>query len=353
MVRATVRAILVCAIPLGLLGLAACQVPGDPRGALDAVNVVARSATASGWALDDDAPTVSIRVEISVDGRVAWSGTADTSRPDIDVVAPGAGEHHGYVASFSVPPGPHQVCAAAINVGPGLNNTQLGCTVAGPVDSAPFGVLDLVVKDSAVVGFTGWAIDPDVTDPTNVFATIDGLQLAQEPANIRRDDLGQAFPGFGSDHAFDGVIAVPFAKQLAGTGTLCVTAINIFRGQDTLLGCRTLAQATPVDQFNDPTYLHGQILGVSAPVGGSVNVVGRLFDDFNPPYSRGIYVHTAQSVAGGFRVLAADVTDDAGNSSTTISGLRSGLNRICLGGYESYGSEPIARTIDCVDLIVP
>ncbi len=58
-----------------------------------------------------------------------WPTAADQSRPDVAAVFPGYGDRRGFRFLVNAPKGQHTVCAVAINVGQGANNT-LGCRTA-------------------------------------------------------------------------------------------------------------------------------------------------------------------------------------------------------------------------------
>jgi hypothetical protein len=55
---------------------------------------------------------------------------ADTSRPDVAALHPAHGPAHGFDTTLDVAPGPHTVCAYAVNVGAGSGNPRLGCRTA-------------------------------------------------------------------------------------------------------------------------------------------------------------------------------------------------------------------------------
>jgi hypothetical protein len=115
-----------------LLGCQRITVPVyDPFGGMD-VTTSGSTVTVHGWTIDPDT-TNPIGVHVYSDGVGVAVTTANSSRPDVGRVH-GKGDNHGINASFTVSRGTHNVCAYAINVGKGTNNTQLGCqtiTVTG------------------------------------------------------------------------------------------------------------------------------------------------------------------------------------------------------------------------------
>ena len=115
-----------------LLGCQNITVPVyDPFGGMD-VTTSGSTVTVNGWTIDPDTANP-IDVHVYSDGVGASISTANASRPDVGRVH-GKGDNHGINASFTATPGNHNVCAYAINVGKGTNNTLLGCqtvSVAG------------------------------------------------------------------------------------------------------------------------------------------------------------------------------------------------------------------------------
>src|SRR4029078_2835334 len=77
---------------------------------------------------DKDKPTTATTVVISVDG-VLHQMTANTARPDIGTTYPDAGSNHGFVATYKLPEGSHQVCVTVHNIGYG-SNVKFSCRTA-------------------------------------------------------------------------------------------------------------------------------------------------------------------------------------------------------------------------------
>ncbi|AEE46625.1 hypothetical protein [Cellulomonas fimi] len=206
-----------------------------PTGFLDSVTVGASgTVTASGWALDPDT-TDPIPVHMYVDSA-STAFLADAVRTDVGA-AFGMGDKHGFTTSMTASPGTRSVCLWAINTGGGAN-THLGCrtvTVPQPaVNQAPTGFLDSVtVNPDGTVTASGWALDPDTTDPIPVHMYVDTASSAFL-ADTVRTDVGAAF-GKGDKHGF--TTTMPAAP---GSRNVCVWAINTTAGSNTMLGCRTV-----------------------------------------------------------------------------------------------------------------
>jgi hypothetical protein len=102
-----------------LLGCPALS--SNPFGSFDALYLANGVRRAAGWAVDPNTGQP-IEVHLYV-GPVGTRAVASRSRPDVAAIYPQFGSAHGFDAA--VPFG-DQVCAYAINVGPG-GNVLLGC----------------------------------------------------------------------------------------------------------------------------------------------------------------------------------------------------------------------------------
>ena len=93
----------------------------------------------------------------------------------------------------------------------------------------------------------GWAFDRDApTTPVTVRAYVGGSHgtpgvqvVSLGPADLRRADVAAAHPSAGPAHGFDATITT--VKR--GRQPVCVYALNIGAGSNTLLGCRTVTVA--------------------------------------------------------------------------------------------------------------
>jgi hypothetical protein len=99
----------------------------DPVGNFERATVSGTTVTVSGWALDEDVATQPLSVHLYVDGRWTARVLADANRADVGRVYPDAGAAHGWAGTLTLPSGPHQVCAYAINAGGGTVNPLLLC----------------------------------------------------------------------------------------------------------------------------------------------------------------------------------------------------------------------------------
>jgi hypothetical protein len=111
----------------GANGVLACQqvaVSSRAFGSLDVATRVANTVVVAGWAIDPDTRAAT-GVVISLDG-IEQATTADVRRVDLTLAYPDYGPSHGFGASLTgVAPGPHTVCAFALNAA--TQRTPLGC----------------------------------------------------------------------------------------------------------------------------------------------------------------------------------------------------------------------------------
>jgi hypothetical protein len=210
----------------------------NPIGRLDGVTVTGRTVSLFGWALDYDAPTTTLTVRVSVDGRAPTAIAAGVDRPDVARVYPGTGTSHGYATTFPLAAGTHTVCVAAQNVGQGSASPTLGCRTATVSAAAynPTGRLDPVTVSGGTLAIRGWAFDPDVpTRPISVRVSVDG-RVSLLTADTSRPDVGRAYPGVGDDHGYEMTASVA-----PGTHTVCAYGTNVGTGTtNPTLGCRSI-----------------------------------------------------------------------------------------------------------------
>ncbi|MEO7555234.1 MAG: SpoIID/LytB domain-containing protein [Acidimicrobiales bacterium] len=98
---------------------------GSPVGNLEADYRSGNDAVVQGWAIDPDT-TGPVEIDVLVDGTYAALQFASLARPDVGAAYPSYGPNHGFSLSVPVGGGAHQVCAWAINQGPGVTGL-LGC----------------------------------------------------------------------------------------------------------------------------------------------------------------------------------------------------------------------------------
>jgi N-acetylmuramoyl-L-alanine amidase len=214
-----------------LIGCRDVYVDPNPNGSLDLVDRVPGGLRVAGWALDPDTASP-VPVHVYAGGALTAVPTG-ANRPDVAAVWQAYGAGHGFDATVAAAPGPQNVCAYAIDTGPG-DNMPIGCRTTN-VAVNPVGSLDLAVGGTGTIRVAGWAMDPDTGSPIPIHVYADGAFAGASSASGARTDIAQAFPAYGGGHGFDGqLLSAP------GVHTLCVYGINIGAGVNSVLGCRSV-----------------------------------------------------------------------------------------------------------------
>lgn len=188
--------------------------------------------TATGWAVDFDAPHQSVGYAIRMDHRQVAHGAADTVYKGLTAKFKNAGDTHGFSVSFPVSEGVHRVCLQVFNIGQGVN-TIPKCYDPFSVNFSPTGAITALRQVPGGISIAGYAADPDTTAATSVnVSTTAGTNLGRLAAN----GPGGTQPG----HAFSGTFMLPGRALQPGPRTFCVVAHNLGAyGHDRSIGCRT------------------------------------------------------------------------------------------------------------------
>ena len=204
-----------------------------PVGVVESVTpVVGGGIRVQGWAVDPDT-TAPLQVNIAVNGS-GLPYAANVSRPDVNAALLTTGNHGFDVTIPAQTIGNQHVCVTFVNVGPG-SNKEAGCFDVRAMTGSPFGSLDSVSVSPGAVNVSGWAIDPDTSNPIPVRVVVGGLS-SSITSNASREDVAAAIPGYGALHGFSGSVSAS-----AGQNQVCVYALEtVGMGSDTLLGCRTV-----------------------------------------------------------------------------------------------------------------
>ena len=229
-----------------------------PVGSLDEVAVEPGIVSLRGWAFDPDATSAQTEIHTYIDGVRTAPVATGQARADV-AAAYGVGPAQGFHGSFPTPKGAHNVCAYAINIGPGSANPLLGCrevVVPDPVAYNPKFSLDSVTGGGGTIHATGWSFDPDVPQQAvDLHVYVDGVKVETVAAAASRPDVGAAHPAAGGAHGFEWRYEPP----TAGSHVVCVYAINVgFGTTNPTMGCRTVktvspAQANPIGAFDQLT----------------------------------------------------------------------------------------------------
>ena len=222
------------------IGCTDVDVPAtSPSGVIDAVSVAPDAIVVSGWAGDPSPRTpinvvVTDRVVGAVDDAVRTTVAATGSRPDVAATT-GLDPRAGYaVALAATVPGVHEICVTAVNVGIGADQF-LGCRTVSVVDHRPAFNIEGVQPQGSAVTVSGWAFDPDSSNPVTVRVAVDGAPTVVS-ANQSRPDVGAAFPGVGQNRGFQSTIGVG-----GGLHTVCVTFVDQVPGLPGVTGDRAPA----------------------------------------------------------------------------------------------------------------
>ena len=223
--------------------LLACRVyqsAGLTTGHVDGANATQATATVSGWAVDPNAPSVSIPVHVYVDsGGVRTSFTATTAniaRPDVNRVR-GVTGSHGFRVTVPLEPGINRVCSYSVGTLPGTNAliqcrlVESRMSIRGSVDRVAAGA------SSAVVA--GWAFDPNYPNQSiSVHVYVNGNPVIFR-AGQNRTDVNRVFSVAGA-HGFSG--SVPLKS---GQNRICVYGISLVVKNNGLLACRDVSTIAP------------------------------------------------------------------------------------------------------------
>jgi GH25 family lysozyme M1 (1,4-beta-N-acetylmuramidase) len=217
----------------GLTSGGGAQVAGNPFGTVDGGRRVPDAIEVTGWAIDPDT-TGTVSVHAYVDGRFGGSYLANALRTDVGAAYPQYGNNHGIAIRVPATSSTQQVCLYAINIASGNANPLLGC-VRPPGN--PIGNLEgAAARAAGQVTLTGWATDPDTTNPIDVDVYVDGRWGGTYRANVARPDVVRVFPGAGPNTGFSAVVAAS-----PGLREVCVYAINVGAGTaNPRLGCRVV-----------------------------------------------------------------------------------------------------------------
>lgn len=167
-----------------------------------------------------------------------------------------------------------------------------------PEGSNPVGNWESTQVSANNVRVQGWALDPDTSNPIEIHAYVGGGGTNLGPAAVGRPDVEAAYPGYGSAHGFDETLVLP-----SGTEDLCLYAINVGAGANTLLSCRT------VTVTGDPVGQLEVIRNGSAPA--TIELAGWAFD---PSTSGPIEVHAYVDGGGSNLGPAALSRPDVGTA---------------------------------------
>lgn len=328
--------------------------PLSPIGGINDVIASGGGISVRGWTFDYSTQE-SIIADVWVNGSWVRSLRADLSRPDVAAAYAGSGENSGFASSIALTAGVKNVCIHGINVGPG-QHTLLGCrtvTVVGGAD--PIGDINGLTASTTGANLRGWAFDSDSTSPIKVGLSVDGEFMASHAADQPRPDVKDAFPLQGSNHGYQIAMALE-----PGQHEVCVTALNVAAGDDTVLGCEYVTVLAP-----PPPPPPAPTTGTSLPRGDlnsatasatGVTLRGWAFDaDTTAPiyadvWVDGRYAATARADQPRPDVKAAFPAQGDNHGFTVTVPLTAGGHRVCVYGINvGPGTHPV---IECRNITI-
>jgi len=206
---------------------------------------------------------------------------------------------------------------------------------AAPVTHEPRGHIDSVQTRGLAATVTGWAYDPDNRAASLwIRATVDGDYVSDTRSDIVRLDVARA-SGTGPRPGF--AVTVPLT---AGTHTVCVTALSIGAGSNTLLYCAPVTASAAITQSAPPRAAighepRGRVESVQTR-GLATTAVGWAYDPDNraaPLWIRltrdGVYAGDVRSAVA--RPDVAKVSGTGPSQGFTFSvGMPAGKHTLCL-----------------------
>lgn len=119
---------------------------------------------------------------------------------------------------------------------PVITSANTSPALATWADRAPIGRLDTAAVVPGGLHVTGWDFDPDQNKTAlRTYATVDHAWVRSVAASVYRKDVARAHRNAGPRHGFDWTVPVPEGNHL-----VCVSARNVGRGHNILLGCRRM-----------------------------------------------------------------------------------------------------------------
>ncbi|MFE4469954.1 hypothetical protein ACFRFH_14170 [Leifsonia sp. NPDC056824] len=207
----------------------------------------------------------------------------------------------------------------------------------------PFGNIELLKGSPGKVQVSGWAIDPDTSAPITVHVYVGAVGTPVQ-ANLTRSDVAAAYPGLGTQHGFNATVPV----TQSGPQQVCVYAINVGSGGNTVLGCQTLTL------YGGSPF--GSMEAATQNADGTATVAGWAIDpDVTTPITVHLYVdgvgvaYTADKVRADVAALYPDYGGAHGYQLNTPV-LSPGPHTICVygintgaGANASFGCQDVVR----------
>jgi hypothetical protein len=221
----------------------------DAQGNLNNIETRSGGIWVRGWAADNDAPTATTQVLVSIGGVLGKGEThtldAKLQRTDIPRTYPQFGEYHGFNQTLTTKMrGQQQVYVYAVNA-PGTGGTpeKLIAIRSVFIGVDPHGNLNNIETRPGGIWVRGWAADED--SPHGILKVIVSIggelgkgETHTLTAGLQRTDIPRTYPLFGEMHGFNQTLT----SKLRGTQQVYVYAQNIADtgGADKLIAIRTV-----------------------------------------------------------------------------------------------------------------
>jgi hypothetical protein len=187
----------------------------NPTAAITGIAQSTGGVRMTGWASDPNTSNP-VTVVFSLDGATVGQGVANYGS-----------DGHGFVGWIRAGQGTHTFCVYAVNLGLGTANSPQVCRSLA-LDFNPTVAVTGITQSTNGVRMTGWASDPNTSNPVTVVLSVDGTTTGQIVANAS----SSVAPG----HGFVGWI-----RAGQGTHTFCAYALNVGLGDaDSPKACRTI-----------------------------------------------------------------------------------------------------------------
>lgn len=204
-----------------------------------------------GWAFSDLNHNDQLKITVSFAGRT-FTTYAKSYRPDVNRVF-GAGNYHGYSASFTVQglSGNQNVVVKATDSAGRTRVLAQKNVYIQPDNYNPSGSFDSISYSNGAVTLAGWTWDQSDPDKSIDYAVFFNGQFAGTfKANKARSDLRSALPGqAGINHGFTDTVKLP--AGMSGLVKVAVTGINTGGGQNTLIGEKQLFIKPGYDSYSN------------------------------------------------------------------------------------------------------
>jgi hypothetical protein len=217
--------------------------------AIDSITGGVGAVSVGGYAIWPDQPSASVTLAVNIGDN--WAGiTANTTSIEGGNAVSGAGNNHGFSATFPLSPGSYSVCIWTNNSAGGAA-TELGCqaviVTTAPPPPPTQSHIDSITGGVGSVTFSGWAVWPDKLSSAVTLAANIGNNWTGFTANQSTSDSGLP-ANAGALHGFNTTLSLA-----PGSYSVCLWANNSAGTAATDIGCQsvTVLSAPPTQSHID------------------------------------------------------------------------------------------------------